>query len=190
MSTILTKLYFSKHSHDPAKHNGDDFAHYCGFLTVNYENVSIFAPLNYPTMTEPNNDLDHQPETGKNSSPVLVILIFLIALLTLLLVIDSARQEGNDQRRPFVPEALDAAYKPYPASVQAPDNGTTTPVDSMVRDIYVAQREINQGAHQLFLFFDTFTHRPAPLNLKDFDLNRPQDAQWYNFAIIQSSPKS
>lgn len=134
-------------------------------------------------MTEPNNDLDHQPKTGKNSSPVLVILIFLIALLTLLLVVDSARQEGNNQRRPFVPEALDAAYKPYPASVQAPDNGTTTPVDSMVRDIYVAQREINQGAHQLFLFFDTFTHRPAPLNLKDFDLNRPQDAQWYNFAI-------
>ena len=134
-------------------------------------------------MAKPHNDLNHQPRTGKNSSPVLVILIFLIALLTLFIVIDSAWQEGNDQRRSFVPEALDAAYKPYPASVQTLDNGLTTPVDSMVRDIYVAQREINQGSHQLFLFFDTFTNRPAPLNLKDFDLSKPQDAQWYNFAI-------
>ena len=82
-----------------------------------------------------------------------------------------------------MPQALDVSYRPYPVSVYGPEDGMTTPVDSMVRDIYVTQHEISQGAHQLFLFFDTFTHRPAPLNLKDFDLSRPQDAQWYNFAI-------
>ena len=134
-------------------------------------------------MAKSDNELNHQPKTGKNSSPVLKLLIFLIVLLTLYVVFDSARQEGNNQRRNYVPEALDASYKPYPASVYEPEDGMTAPVDSMVRDIYVTQREISQGAHQLFMFFDTFTHRPAPLILKDFDLSRPQDAQWYNFAI-------
>ena len=134
-------------------------------------------------MAKPHNELNQQPETGKNPSPVLVSAILFIVLLTLFLVVDSARQEGNDQRSSYVPEALDASYKPYPVSVQNPQDGMTTPVDSMVRDIYVTQHEISQGAHQLFVYFDTFTHRPAPLNLKDFDLSRPQDAQWYNFAI-------
>ena len=92
-------------------------------------------------------------------------------------------QESNHDRRVIVPEALDAPYQPYRPSMSDGRGGHMMPIDSMMRDLYVVQREINQGSHQLYLFFDTFTHRPAPLNLKKFDLKNPQDAQWYNFAI-------
>lgn len=111
--------------------------------------------------------------------------LFMIVLLLciFLLVIYSAMQEGNHKRRVFVPEALEAPYQPYRPSMRGTQGGHMMPIDSMMRDLYVVQREINQGSHQLYLFFDTFTHRPAPLNLKKFDLKNPQDAQWYNFAI-------
>ena len=92
-------------------------------------------------------------------------------------------QDSNHQRRVIVPEALDAPYQPYRPTSYAPGREQVTPMDSMVRDLYVVQREINQGSHQLYLFFDTFTHLPEPLDLKNFDLRDPKDAQWYNLAI-------
>ena len=92
-------------------------------------------------------------------------------------------QEGNHKRRIIVPEALDAPYQPYRPIESINKTDRVTPMDSMMRDVYVVQREINQGSHQLYLFFDTFTHRPAPLDLKHFDLKNPKDAQWYNFGI-------
>lgn len=92
-------------------------------------------------------------------------------------------QEGNEKRRILVPEALDAPYQPYRSTESIDSISKVTPMDSMMRDVYVVQREINQGSHQLYLFFDTFTHWPAQLNLKHFDLKNPADAQWFNFGI-------
>ena len=115
-----------------------------------------------------------------------LLLEFLLLILVssiFFIVIYSAMQEGNHKRRIIVPEALDAPYQPYRSTESRINKGMVTPMDSMMRDVYVVQREINQGSHQLYLFFDTFTHRPAPLDLKHIDLKDPKDAQWYNFAV-------
>ena len=111
------------------------------------------------------------------------LFLWLLLLAIICLVVYSAMQDSNHQRRVIVPEALDAPYRPYQPSSYAPNRNQVTPMDSMVRDLYVVQREINQGSHQLYLFFDTFTHFPEPLDLKHFDLKDPKDAQWYNLAI-------
>lgn len=126
----------------------------------------------------------HNNTRRKGISYIFLELFLLILVSSIIfIVIYSAMQEDNNRRRIIVPEALDAPYQPY-RSIKS-DNNTdgVTPMDSMMRDVYVVQREINQGSHQLYLFFDTFTHRPAHLDLKHFDLKNPKDAQWYNFGI-------
>lgn len=121
---------------------------------------------------------------AKKWSNLLLDAFLAILLLSIFfIVIYSAMQEDNHDRRVLVPEALDAPYQPYRPSMPDSPGGQMTPIDSMMRDVYVVQREINQGSHQLYLFFDTFTHEPAPLDLKHFDLKNPHDAQWYNLAI-------
>lgn len=126
-----------------------------------------------------------QNSIRKKGISYIFLELFLLILVSsiIFIVIYSAMQEDNNRRRIIVPEALDAPYQPY-RSIKS-DNNTdgVTPMDSMMRDVYVVQREINQGSHQLYLFFDTFTHQPAPLDLKHFDLKNPKDAQWYNFGI-------
>lgn len=120
----------------------------------------------------------------RKKRPIFLELFLLILVSSIFfIVIYSAMQEGNHKRRIIVPEALDAPYQPYRSTENRTDRGMVTPMDSMMRDVYVVQREINQGSHQLYLFFDTFTHRPARLDLKHFDLKDPKDAQWYNFGI-------
>lgn len=122
--------------------------------------------------------------TKKRWSSIFLEFILLVLVSSIFfIVIYSAMQEGNHKRRIFVPEALDAPYQPYRSTENRTDRGMVTPMDSMMRDVYVVQREINQGSHQLYLFFDTFTHRPARLDLNHFDLKNPKDAQWYNFGI-------
>ena len=122
---------------------------------------------------------------SKKRTYKLLLDVFLWFLLfsIIFIVIYSAMQEGNHERRVFVPEALDAPYQPYRPSMSDAGNGQVTPMDSIMRDLYVVQREINQGSHQLYLFFDTFTHSPTLPDFKHFDLKDPKDAQWYNFAI-------
>jgi hypothetical protein len=124
-------------------------------------------------------------ETKHPKGRITLLHFFLLLLLfsIFFLVVYSAMQEDNYDRRVIVPEALDAPYQPYRPSMNGAREGQVMPIDSMMRDLYVVQREINQGSHQLYVFFDTFTHRPAPLDLNNFDLKNPQDAQWYNFAI-------
>ena len=122
--------------------------------------------------------------TEKRRKSIFLQLFLLILLSSIFyIVIYSAMQEGNHKRRIIVPEAIDAPYQPYRSTENRSDHGMVTPMDSMMRDVYVVQREINQGSHQLYLFFDTFTHEPAHLDLKHFDLKNPKDAQWYNFGI-------
>ena len=126
----------------------------------------------------------HHNTKNKGISYIFLELFLLILASSIIfIVIYSAMQEGNHKRRIIVPEALDAPYQPYRPIESINNTDRVTPMDSMMRDVYVVQREINQGSHQLYLFFDTFTHRPAPLDLKHFDLKNPKDAQWYNFGI-------
>ena len=126
-----------------------------------------------------------QNSTRRKGISYIFLELFLLILVSsiIFIVIYSAMQEGNNKRRIIVPEALDAPYQPYRPIKSVDNTDGVTPMDSMMRDVYVVQREINQGSHQLYLFFDTFTHQPAPLDLKHFDLKNPKDAQWYNFGI-------
>lgn len=124
---------------------------------------------------------DHAKKREKSIFLEFVLLLLVSSIF--FIVIYSAMQEGNHKRRIIVPEALDAPYQPYRSTENRTDRGIVTPMDSMMRDVYVVQREINQGSHQLYLFFDTFTHRPARLDLNHFDLKNPNDAQWYNFGV-------
>ena len=126
-----------------------------------------------------------KPSSNKRDWTFIVLQLFLLVLVSsvFFIVIYSAMQEGNEKRRIIVPEALDAPYQPYRSVENIDSTGMVTPMDSMMRDVYVVQREINQGSHQLYLFFDTFTRWPAPLDLKHFDLKKPEDAQWFNFGI-------
>lgn len=126
-------------------------------------------------MTEPK-------KSQKKGKSILGLFLLLLLFSIFFIVVYSAMLEGNHERRVIVPEALDAPYQPYRPSMNA-NTGRMMPIDSMMRDLYVVQREINQGSHQLYLFFDTFTHRPAPLDLNNMDLKNPKDAQWYNIGI-------